>query len=85
MQEIVKLQVESTKLAIGKTPIKKIFIDGGFADNDLFVKLIRLHFKNYKIRTTQSAIGSALGSAMVVSTRKVNMNFLKKHYTLKKQ
>ena len=85
MLELVQLQVESAELAIGKTSIEKIFIDGGFADNDLFIKLIALHFKHYKIRTTQSPLGSALGAAMVVSSKKVKVNFLKKHYTMKKQ
>lgn len=85
MMELLQLQVESAELAIGKTSIEKLFIDGGFAENDLFVRLIKLHFKNYKIRTTQSPIGSALGAAMIVSTKKVKVNFLKKHYAMKKQ
>ena len=85
MIELVNIQVAFAKLAIGKTSIEKVFIDGGFADNDLFVNLIALHFKHYKIRTTQSPLGSALGAAMVVSDKKVKGNFLKKHYAMKKQ
>jgi len=85
MLELVKLQIAHTKRAIGKTPIEKIFIDGGFADNNLFVSLIARHFKNLKIRTTQSPLGSALGAAMVLSEKQVKSNFLKKHYAMKKQ
>lgn len=85
MLELVELQIAYAKRAIGKTPVEKIFIDGGFADNDLFVKLIARHFKNLKIRTTQSPLGSALGAAMVLSEKKVKSNFLKKHYAMKKQ
>ena len=85
MIELMKLQIQTVKLAIGNSSINKIFIDGGFADNDLFVKMIAHHFKNYKIRTTQSPLGSALGAAMIVSEKKVKKNFLKKHYAMKKQ
>ena len=84
MLELMQLQVESAELAIGNTSIDKLFIDGGFANNDLFAKLITLHFKHYKVRTTQSPSGSALGAAMVVSAKKVKRNFLKKHYAMKK-
>ena len=85
MIELMELQIQSIDLAIGNSLIKKIFIDGGFADNDLFVKMITNHFKKYKIRTTQSPLGSALGAAMMVSKKKVKKNFLKKHYAMVKQ
>lgn len=85
MIELMELQIQTVELAIGNSSIKKIFIDGGFADNDLFVKMIAHHFGNYKIRTTQSPLGSALGAAMIVSEKKVKKNFLKKHYAMKKQ
>ncbi len=85
MIELMELQIETINLAIGKSSIEKIFIDGGFADNDSFVKIIAHHFNKYKIRTTQSPLGSALGAAIIVSNRKVKKNFLKKHYAMKKQ
>lgn len=84
MLELLELQIQSAKLAIGSTPVKKIYIDGGFADNDLFVKLLSHHFPNCKLRTTQSPLGSALGAAMVISRQRTNPKFLKKHYGLKK-
>jgi len=85
MIELMELQIQTIDLAIGKSSVEKIFIDGGFADNDSFVKIIAHHFKEYKIRTTQSPLGSALGAAMIVSDKKVKKNFLKKHYAMKKQ
>ena len=85
MIELMELQIETIDLAIGKSSIEKIFIDGGFADNDMFVKVIAHHFDKYKIRTTHSPLGSALGAAMIVSDKKVKKNFLKKHYAMKKQ
>jgi len=85
MIELMELQIQTIDLAIGKSSIEKIFIDGGFADNDSFVKIIAHYFNKYKIRTTQSPLGSALGAAMIVSDKKVKKNFLKKHYAMKKQ
>ena len=85
MIELMELQLQTVELAIGNSSIKKIFIDGGFADNDLFVKIIAHHFGQYKIRTTQSPLGSALGAAMMVSEKKVKKSFLKKNYAMKKQ
>ncbi|MFK7982790.1 MAG: FGGY-family carbohydrate kinase [Saprospiraceae bacterium] len=85
MIELVKEQISFAERAIQKTKIKKIYIDGGFADNDLFIKLLLLHFKDYKIQTTQAPLGSALGAAIVVQNKKVKSNFLKKQYAMKKQ
>ena len=85
MIELVNEQIIFAERALNKTKIKKIYIDGGFADNDLFVKLLLLHFKDYKIQTTKAPLGSALGAAIVVNDQKINRNFLKKQYAMKKQ
>ena len=84
MWELVKLQIDAVNLAIGNTPVQKIYIDGGFADNRVFVQMIAHYFKQVKLRTTQSPLGSALGAAMVISDEKVGKKFLKKNYALKK-
>lgn len=84
MMELVEMQEAAAKRAIGKTKINKLYIDGGFADNDLFVQMLSRHFPKIKIRTTQSPLGSALGAAMVLSDDGVQKKFLKKHYAMKK-
>ena len=61
MMELMELQFRSLDLAIGKTKIKRIYIDGGFAGNDIFVKLIAQKYPDIKLRTTQSPLGSATG------------------------
>ena len=85
MIELVNEQIIFAERAIESTKIKKIYIDGGFADNDLFIKLLLFYFKEYKIQTTKAPLGSALGAAMVVNNKKVKSNFLKKQYAMKKQ
>lgn len=68
MIELVALQIAAAERAIGQTPIKKIYIDGGFADNDVYVSLLTRHFRGFEIVTTPSPLGSALGAAMVMNS-----------------
>lgn len=84
MIELMELQIATVKMAIGDTSIKKIYIDGGFTDNDIFVKLMGYHFKEYKVRTTKSPLGSALGACMVLSNKQLGKKFLKENYKMKK-
>lgn len=84
MWELVKLQVGAANLAIGQTSIKKLYIDGGFADNEVYVQMLANHFQDVKLRTTQSPLGSALGAAMVMDEKEIKKKFLKKNYALKK-
>jgi len=71
-------------MAFSNTRIKKIYLEGGFIDNDIFVKLMGHHFRDYKVITTKSPLGSALGAAMVISKKGLNKKFLKENYQLQK-
>lgn len=84
MTELVLLQVESIEVAAGNDTIKKIYIDGGFSDNDVYIKLLSHYLRNMRLRTTDSSLGSALGAAIAISDTKLNSKFLKKNYSLKK-
>ncbi len=84
MIELVLLQVDSIKIAIGDDEVNRIYIDGGFSDNELFVKLLSHYLEDMQLRTTDSSLGSALGAAIVISQSKLNSKFLKKNYSLKK-
>ncbi len=85
MIELMELQIQTIKNAIGNnTNIKHIYIDGGFTDNDVFVKLMALYFKDYKIKTASLPFGTALGAAMVIANKKISSKFLKENYKLEK-
>ncbi|MBX2871995.1 MAG: carbohydrate kinase, partial [Saprospiraceae bacterium] len=84
MWELMQLQISKAELAIGESPIKKIYIDGGFADNRVYVALLARQFTAAKIRTTASPLGSALGAAMVIANETIGKKFLKRNYALKK-
>ncbi|WP_149277032.1 FGGY-family carbohydrate kinase [Pareuzebyella sediminis] len=84
MLELVLLQVDSIKSALGKQTVKQLYIDGGFSDNDIYVKLLSHYLRNMRLRTTDSSLGSALGAALVISNTSLDSKFLKHQYGLKK-
>ncbi|KGO89443.1 carbohydrate kinase, partial [Flavobacterium subsaxonicum WB 4.1-42 = DSM 21790] len=84
MIELMELQIDTINNAIGNSAIKTIYIDGGFTDNDVFMKLMSHHFSSFKVLSTQSPLGSALGAAMVLSDKQVTSKFLKENYRMKK-
>lgn len=84
MMELVMLQVENIKIAIGTHTIKRLYVDGGFTNNDIYIQLLSHALRGMKLRTTDSSLGSSLGAAIAISDSKLNSKFLKKNYSLKK-
>ncbi len=84
MVELVLLQVESIQIAAGEDLIEKLYVDGGFSDNDVYIKLLSHYLRDMELRTTDSSLGSALGAAIAISDTELNSKFLKKNYSLKK-
>lgn len=84
LTELVLLQVKSVKKAIGDDEISRLYLDGGFSDNDVYTKLLTHYFRDKKLRTTKASLGSALGAAIAISDSKLNSKFLKENYALKK-
>lgn len=66
MEEIVNEQVSSTKLVIENSEnINTIFVDGGFAKNDIYIQLLKLSFPDIKIVVAEVAQATALGAALI--------------------
>ena len=84
MTELVLLQIKCIKDALGNDPIARIYIDGGFSNNDIYIKLLSHHFRDKKLSTTDASLGSALGAAIAIADTKLNSKFLKENYALKK-
>ena len=72
------------KRSIGNDNIARIYVDGGFSNNDIYIKLLSHYFRDKKLRTTDASLGSALGAAISISDNKLNSKFLKENYALKK-
>jgi len=84
MIELIQLQVAKIKMALGSCNAKRIYLDGGFTNNKVFIELLSLYLPEMKLRTTEASLGSALGAAIVISNTKLDSKFLKKNYSLKK-
>ncbi|WP_298878720.1 FGGY family carbohydrate kinase [uncultured Polaribacter sp.] len=84
MTELVLLQIKCINEAKGGDSISRLYVDGGFSDNDVYIKLLSHYFRDIQLRTTNASLGSALGAAISISDTKLNSKFLKKNYALKK-
>jgi glycerol kinase len=84
MIELTMIQVKIIKRVMDDKIIDNLYIDGGFTDNDIYVKLLAHYLKNTQVMTTDSALGSSIGAAIAISDQKLNSKFLSKNYALKK-
>jgi glycerol kinase len=68
IHELTDLQVASLSLVLnGSTPVKKLYIDGGFNANPIFVEMLKDKLPGINIETTDFALGTALGAGMLVN------------------
>lgn len=68
MIDIVSQQVLSTNLVLEETNVKKIFVDGGFSKNDVYMHLLAKSFSNYEVYAASVAQASATGAALAINT-----------------
>ena len=84
IDELTDLQIASLKLAVGTSGIKRIFVDGGFSSNEVFVGMLANKLTGYKIYSSSFALGTALGAALLVNYRGMTKKYLKKNYNIKR-
>jgi sugar (pentulose or hexulose) kinase len=63
--DIVSQQVRSTNLVLKGTGVKRIFVDGGFSKNSIFMYLMAEAFPNIEMYAASVPQASALGAALV--------------------
>nr|WP_315241643.1 FGGY-family carbohydrate kinase [uncultured Flavobacterium sp.] len=66
MLDLVEQQVFSTNLVIHNSPVKKIFVDGGFSKNSIFMNLLAEAFPDVEVYAASMAQASALGAALAI-------------------
>jgi len=66
MVRLVLAQKKSTDLVLAGTPVKQIFVDGGFSKNPVFMYLLARLYPDMKIFASQLAQASARGAAMAM-------------------
>ncbi len=64
--DIIEQQVKSTRLILNNTSVKKIFVDGGFSKNSIYMHLLARSFPLIEVYTASVAQASALGAALVL-------------------
>lgn len=64
--DIINQQVISTQLVLKKTSVSRIFVDGGFSKNPVYMNLLAQAFPQLKVFGASVAQASALGAALVL-------------------
>lgn len=79
--DLMELQILSTQLVIKGSPIKKIYVDGGFSQNSIFMHLLALGFPEFEVFAASVAQASALGAALAINeewnTKSIPDNLIK--------
>lgn len=68
MIDIANAQARSTALVLNGAPVKKLFVDGGFSRNQLYMRLLSIHFPQIEIYAASMAQATAVGAALAVHT-----------------
>jgi sugar (pentulose or hexulose) kinase len=64
--DLIHLQYASTKQIISGTITKKIFVDGGFSKNAIYMNLLAAKFQDIEVYAATMAQASALGAALAI-------------------
>jgi glycerol kinase len=64
--DLMVLQVQSSWLVMKDTPVKKIFVDGGFSKNPIYMQLLATAFPEMEVYAATVAQASSLGAAMAI-------------------
>jgi len=66
MWNIVQQQAMSTNLVIKGMAVKRIFVDGGFGKNPVYMNLLAKAFPGIEVYAATVPQASALGAALVI-------------------
>lgn len=66
MLDLVEQQYASTSLVLKEPPIKRMYVDGGFSKNDLYMNLLAIYFPDIEVYAASIAQATALGTAMAI-------------------
>jgi sugar (pentulose or hexulose) kinase len=64
--DIIVLQKHSTDLVLKGTGVKRIFVDGGFSNNPIYMNLLAEAFPGIEVYAAAVPRASALGAALVI-------------------
>ncbi|WP_428327387.1 FGGY-family carbohydrate kinase [Mucilaginibacter sp.] len=64
--DLINLQVASTQLVLKGTPVKRIFVDGGFSKNSVFMHLLASALPQLEVFAASMAQATAVGAALAI-------------------
>lgn len=64
--DLVEQQCAATKLVTDGTAVKRIFVDGGFSKNGVYMNLLAAAFPQMEVFAASMAQGTALGAALAL-------------------
>lgn len=66
MLDITSQQVLSTNLVIKSSPVKMIFVDGGFSKNPIYMKILADAYPTIEVYASEIAQATAIGAAQAI-------------------
>jgi len=66
--DLIKQQYKSTQLVINETKVGRIFVDGGFSKNSIYMNLLAIFFPHIEIFAASVAQATAVGTALSIHT-----------------
>jgi sugar (pentulose or hexulose) kinase len=69
MADIIQQQVRSTNLVLKGTEVKRIFVDGGFGKNQVYMHLLAEAFHEIEVYAASVPQASAIGAAMAIHSQ----------------
>jgi len=82
--DLVQLQVNSTNLVLKSTSAKRIFVDGGFGKNSVYMNLLAMAFSQMEVFAASMAQSTALGAAIALhnqwNSRPLPANLIELNY-----
>lgn len=66
IKSMVDKQAQSTRLALGRSGVRRLYVDGGFSQNPIFMRLLAAAFPEMEVYAATIAQATALGAALVL-------------------
>lgn len=66
VQDIITQQKASTELILQGSKVKRIFVDGGFSQNSIYMNLLAQAFPHHEVFAASMAQATAMGTALAI-------------------
>jgi hypothetical protein len=84
IHHLVQQQINSSELVLKHTPVKRIFVDGGFSKNSVYMTLLATAFEGIEVFAASMPQATALGAALAIheswNTKALPNNLIELNY-----